>query len=352
MDKTNVSCNIFVILGPARSGTSAITRALKTLGIDLGNHLTRASKTVNPTGFWEDNEVVYKINREIFNQLDCLSAGVKLLDDSVLCGESLKSLKHSAINLVKQRFSTTTSWGFKDPQTTRLVPFWQTVFLNLNLNEHYIIALRNPLSTAQSYQNLSGVELETGLLLWLMHIVPAVQKTMGKTRVIMSYERLMTNPRDELKRLQKNLKIMTPLQDDEVNQYTNEFLDKNLYRNQSSVENFKSHSGVQLFPICLQTYDLLLRVAQDELSFDDAEFISEWQKIWNYVEKEQPFFHYIDTLLMRCHQAERKLRLIQRSKLWKLIYPFRVIQDTLHAVKHANKKKIVSQSDEMSLPFI
>lgn len=348
MENTGLSKNIFVILGPARSGTSAIARALKTLGIDLGEHLTRASKTVNPTGFWEDNEVVYKINREIFSQIGCLSAGVTLLKKDILLSDNLKSVKQSAINLVKQRFSKTTSWGFKDPQTARVIPFWQSVFLNLNLREHYIIALRNPLSSAKSYQNLSGAALETGLLLWLMHLVPAIQQTTGKTRIVISYERLMENPRSQLERLQKNLKPTTPLIDDEVNQYVDAFLDKNLYRNQLSYENFKSHRATKLFPICLQVYDLLLRVAQDELHFEDAEFRNEWQAIWNDIEKEEAFFHYIDSLLMRCYQAERKLRSIHRSTVWKMLYPFRVIQNAL-SVKRKNN---LNEPNELPLPFL
>ncbi|HSW68961.1 MAG TPA: hypothetical protein VLI69_02220 [Gammaproteobacteria bacterium] len=325
--------NIFVILGPARSGTSAITRALKVLEIDLGSNLTRASKTVNPKGFWEDNEVVYKINREIFNKLDCLSSGVTLLDRQILLGDRLKSIEQSAIALVKQRFSNTTSWGFKDPQTSRLIPFWQSVFASLSLNEHYIIALRNPLSSAQSYQNLSGADIETGLLLWLMHLVPAIQETTGKKRIIVSYERLMENPLAELQRLKKNLEITTALRTENVDQYVHEFLDKNLYRNQFSYEDFKSHSATKLFPLCLQTYDLLLCVANDELHFDDEKFTTEWKKILNHLEKDKLFYRYVDSLLKKHHQIAKKLRSIQRSTLWKMLYPLRIIQEGLRTLK-------------------
>ncbi len=329
--------NIFVILGPARSGTSAITRALKALGIDLGNHLTRASQTVNPTGFWEDNEIVYKINREIFSQLNCLSSGVTLLDEKIFLGDSLALLKQSAIELLKHRFSTTTAWGFKDPQTTRLLPFWKSVFASLHLKEHYIIALRNPLSSAQSYQNLSGADIETGLLLWLMHIVPAIQETMGKKRVVVSYERLMENPRDELKRLQKNLDITTVASEDEVNHYIHAFLDKDLYRNQFSEEALKSHPAATLFPLCLQTYDLLLRTARDELDFESAEFLTAWQNIWNAIYHNQTFYRYIDSLLKKQYDAKKALRSIHRSRVWKMVYPLRLIQDTIHAFRYGKK---------------
>jgi len=338
MDKVSVPNNIFVILGPARSGTSSITRALKALGVDLGNKLTHPSKSVNPTGFWEDNEIVYKINREIFSQLNCILNGVTLLDGKILRGDALNSLKQSAISLVKQRFNTTTSWGFKDPQTSRLIPFWQSVFASLNLNEHYVIALRNPLSSAQSHHNLSGADIRTGLLLWLMHIAPAIQETTGKNRVIISYENLMKNPKHQLDRLQKMLKIASTSQDADVNQYIHEFLDKKLYRNQFSYDNLKSHPAMQLFPLCLKTYDLLLRVAHDEISFEDAEFKNEWQHIWNLINEQQLLHDYIDSLLNKNNVVEKKLRYIQHSRVWKIMYPLRVIQDGMHTY-HAKKNK-------------
>ena len=69
---------------PARSGTSTIAMAMRAAGVDLGNHLTRPSKTVNPKGFGEDNEVVYKINREIFNQINrtshCFARSKEILE--------------------------------------------------------------------------------------------------------------------------------------------------------------------------------------------------------------------------------------------------------------------------------
>ena len=42
-----------VVLGAGRSGTSAITRALQAIGVDLGDDL-RPGGGKNPTGFFED----------------------------------------------------------------------------------------------------------------------------------------------------------------------------------------------------------------------------------------------------------------------------------------------------------
>ena len=52
-----------VVLGAGRSGTSAITRGLQTLGVELGDQL-RPGGGKNPTGFFED-ESLMKINKRL-----------------------------------------------------------------------------------------------------------------------------------------------------------------------------------------------------------------------------------------------------------------------------------------------
>ena len=47
--------SVVTVLGPPRSGTSAITRALECLGVDLGKSEDhRIADPANPKGFWED----------------------------------------------------------------------------------------------------------------------------------------------------------------------------------------------------------------------------------------------------------------------------------------------------------
>ena len=45
-----------VVLGPGRSGTSALTRAVATLGVDLGSNLKQGTSK-NARGFFEDLDI-------------------------------------------------------------------------------------------------------------------------------------------------------------------------------------------------------------------------------------------------------------------------------------------------------
>ena len=48
---------VAVVLGMHRSGTSAVARALKAVGVSLGDTLIPPSIGVNDRGFWEDAEI-------------------------------------------------------------------------------------------------------------------------------------------------------------------------------------------------------------------------------------------------------------------------------------------------------
>lgn len=56
-----------VVLGMHRSGTSAVARALLTLGVNLGRNLMGGSPD-NPKGYWE-NRVFVKINERLLSSL-------------------------------------------------------------------------------------------------------------------------------------------------------------------------------------------------------------------------------------------------------------------------------------------
>lgn len=65
---SNKEKTVIIVLGMHRSGTSAITRSLKALGIDLGNNLMAESERNNPKGFWEDVDI-NNLNIDLLNAL-------------------------------------------------------------------------------------------------------------------------------------------------------------------------------------------------------------------------------------------------------------------------------------------
>ena len=327
--------NVYVVLGMARSGTSAIARGLKALGIDLGKHLIAGDAAWNAKGFWEDTDIVYSINRSVIAAQDYSWQNAMRTETY----SQLVEFKGAAQHLLKQRMAATEHWGFKDPRTALILPFWKEVFQHLHLDDHYVIALRNPLASAYSYQKVTGVDIEEGLLLWLMHLIPAIDGTHGKKRVMVSYDFMLQNPRAQLERMRNKLHITLPRDEKEIDVYVNEFLDKNLTHHEYSDDNLKSHPAFGVAPMCLQVYSTLMKLTKDEMAFDSDEFTQTWQQIKNEFAAVHPIYCYIDTLLKRNKTLVREQRTMRRSLPWKLIYPLRKLDDMLRALRNKSRQR-------------
>lgn len=312
---------IYVVLGMARGGTSAVARALGVVGVDLGENLTRADKIWNPTGFWEDNDIVYKINRNLFSLLGEAWMSTQLIDVEKLHSDNLATLHVDAVNLLEKRISQSTNWGFKDPRTAKLLPFWQRVFAELKLNECYVIALRNPLSSARSYSHLSGERLESCLLFWVMHMVSAIENTQGKNRIIVNYDSLLKQPEVELIRMVEKSNNGLVIDPDEASHYVNHFLDKKLHRHASDEEELLNNPAIQAVSLSAKIYFLLGKVARDELRFESNEFAAAWLEIMCEFRGNYPAYQYINKVINRTRALDKKIHKIRKSLPWKFISP-------------------------------
>lgn len=346
MDGAAAKKNIFVVLGMARSGTSAITRGLTALGIDLGSTLTGTGplNRWNPKGFYEDSDIVYKINRGVSYALDDVWMSLHLIDKQCKNNPALNTLKISAAELLAERLQNTQYWGFKDPRTSRILPFWQEVFASLNVNDNYIIALRNPLASASSWQRLSKTDIEIGLLLWMMHLIPAVNGTQDRRRLVVSYDLVLQHPQEQLERIKQHFNVTAPVDAAKMHEYAHDFLDKKLQHYECSDDDLKSHPASAVAPLAIKIYALLMKLAKDELASDSDEFKSVWQGLMKEFEAIYPTYFYMDVLLKRHKILERKLRNIQKSIPWKLLYPLRVIDDALRArrTKKRQQKRLLT----------
>lgn len=320
--------HIYAVLGMARSGTSVITRGLQAVGVDLGDQLYRPDHR-NPKGFYEDVDIVYKLNRSILYHLDYPMLPNVVAAEIQNGNKLLAQYKQRAIKLLEQRFVNTNHWGFKDPRNIVLLPFWQDVFAELSLNQHYVIALRNPLASAQSVQKLSKKELEQGLLAWLLHLYSAVELTQGHQAIVIAYEAMLKQPKTQLERLKDKLCVHTAWDNAAVKEYENNFLDKHLQHYHFSDAELTIHPAMKVLPLCIDLYRLLQQLASDELSFDSSRFQSQWADVQMKYREHYPVYEYLLKLLKELKLMERKLRTVRKSVPWKLLYPLRLIDDTL-----------------------
>ena len=265
---SNKEKTVIIVLGMHRSGTSAITRSLKALGIDLGNNLMDEAERNNPKGFWEDVDI-NNLNIDLLNALGYDWHTITPISKIELTSPTAESFKLRAVTLLREKLKNTTMFGLKDPRICRLLPFWKTVFEHLAINVRYIIASRNPMSIVRSLNKRDGFDFTKGYYLWLDHIIHSIDKTSDTLRIVVDYDLLIESPEEQLKRIADFLGINFDLESKDLLEYKKDFLESSLRNTQFTQEDLLLEPSAP--KLAIQIYHLLYKVSKDEISLESPE---------------------------------------------------------------------------------
>lgn len=303
---------IIVVAGMHRSGTSAITRGLQTLGVQLGERLIPAVPNDNDKGFFEDIEV-NALNMELLNALDSDWDAFPTILPSVFEQDGLEEYKARATQLIRSKVGER-PLGLKDPRMARLLPFWQSVFERAKVHASYVIAIRNPMSVAQSLKRRNGFDYEKSYLLWLEHVVPAILHTRGLRRVAVSYESLISDPHAQLKRIAGALDLPFARDSREMQDYVGEFLDVRLRHAECDLSDLRADSAAPLYVV--DAYEMLLRLARDEVGHDAPEVEQLFMRLQANLEILRTAFNYMTRSDRRIIERDERIArlLIERDR--------------------------------------
>ena len=265
-----------------RSGTSALARGLQMLGVYLGNDFI-SPKPDNPTGYWEDRNI-YEINERLLAVFGLKWEEVALIDDARWDAPGVEALRTEAVAYLRSQFVSHSLWGFKDPRTIRLLPFWRSVLRSLEVDESYLLVIRNPRSVANSLIRRHGMDAVTAHLLWLVYVVPNLSMIANRPFIVADYDLVMADPRQELERIAKGLKI--PLTDTSragIDQFVSDFLDPNLRHSFFNVSDFEL--DLNLPPLTREAYLWLRSLATDQTANDSPRFWEAWERSRKAVER-------------------------------------------------------------------
>ncbi|MHB8253075.1 MAG: glycosyltransferase [Acidiferrobacter sp.] len=256
---------LIVVLGMHRSGTSAITRGLQVLGVDIGSRMMPAVEGDNVKGYWEDIDL-NALNIEMLNAIggDWHQVSALSRDDFVALRERGYLLR--AVDLLREKVCNIPIFGFKDPRVAKLLPFWKAVFDHCQFNVAYVVAIRNPLSVAKSLAKRGGIDAEKSYLMWLGHVIVSIAETVGVMRALVDYDRLMENPDDELNRLSRQLGL--EVDHVKLQEYRNEFIDHGLRHSLYTLNDLSLESACP--PVVNEMYAELLKVAADKTTLDNV----------------------------------------------------------------------------------
>jgi hypothetical protein len=265
-----------------RSGTSALARGLQMLGVYLGNDFI-SPKPDNPTGYWEDRNI-YEINERLLAVFALKWEEVALIDDARWDEPEVEALRTEAVAYLKSQFVTHPLWGFKDPRTIRLLPFWRSALRSLEVDESYLLVIRNPRSVADSLIRRHGMDAVTAHLLWLVYVVPNLSMIANHPFIVADYDIVMADPRRELERIAKGLKIpVTDTSKAGIDQFASDFLDPNLRHSYFNASDFEL--DLNLPPLTREAYLWLRSLATDRTANNSAQFWSAWENSRKAVER-------------------------------------------------------------------
>ena len=259
---------IIVVLGMHRSGTSAITRSLTALGVELGDRLMPA-KPDNEKGFWEDLDL-YALNIELLHALGHEWNTHVPIDPQELMDDRLSFLKLKAVELLRRKTQDTPIWGIKDPRMSRLLPFWKSVFASMGFQVSYLLVVRHPTSVASSLKKRNGLEPEKSYYLWLDHTVHSVIETADCNRIVVDYDLFMDHPEEQLSRIAKGLDLPVGEKWPQgLYELKRDFLDTELRHTRFREEDLRLDPSAP--PQVIDVYALLRNLATDELQLKSPE---------------------------------------------------------------------------------
>ncbi len=256
---------LFVVLGMHRSGTSAITRGLQVLGVDLGDRLMPDIAENNEKGFYEDMDI-NALNVEMLNALHNDWFHLSLIHKNDWALLKTAGYFQRALELLQQKTTDKTLFGFKDPRLSKLLPFWKEVFRRGNYDVNYIVALRHPLSVALSIAKRNGIDIEKSHFLWLIHTVHSLSEVAGGSFVVVDYDNLMQDAGKQLERMAKQFHLQINLS--EFEKYKSEFLDDGLRHTRFTYENLMTHE--RSFDFLRDVYATTTALANDNQANEES----------------------------------------------------------------------------------
>ena len=187
--KTNQERNMAgaLVLGPGRSGTSAVVQAFVAAGYFAGEEKDlHGPAPTNPLGHFESLAVM-EINEELLARFDCSWwAAAPSVDEQLPHREEVVPRLRAAVDALTGAAGEVPV-VLKDPRINSLLPLWRPAIEGVL---HPVIAVRDPLEIARSHSQMEGTSTVHALAAWEAQMTIVLQQLDGTEVTIAPYEQL------------------------------------------------------------------------------------------------------------------------------------------------------------------
>ena len=192
-----------MVVGPPRSGTSAISGVIEALGFSFGSH----ERFVDPK-IYAYNPIFYELeslNRLndriiesfgcIFNDHDCLLAPSDYTD------EVFERFFGEIRDLVATEFVGAEAIGLKDTRFCLTAPLWIRALKALGYEVRVVCTARNVLASLDSNSRISGRDFRHSQRIVILGYVAAACNLVNIDKICINFDMLVETPVAEVKRL-------------------------------------------------------------------------------------------------------------------------------------------------------
>ena len=192
---------LVIVLGMHRSGTSLCANMLAGLGVDMAE--AAAPSPDNPRGHWERPRI-NDLHDEIFAM-----HGARWTDASHHLALPPNWHEEPAIRGIRAKLAAYLTpllnhpgpIGFKDPRTARLLPLWDQLLEELNLEPRYVFCIRDPAQVARSITTRDRTVRAHAEYRWLIYNAHALHGVGHRPVCIIPYGDWFTAPLATARRL-------------------------------------------------------------------------------------------------------------------------------------------------------
>ncbi len=281
IEYTGTKKRIIAVVGVPRSGTSAITKGLDAMGIDIGKNLNSPPDIGNEKGFFEDADI-NSLNYGLLKMLTGKPDNAILIDLKNIPEQVITIFKSAAKNILKERLCNTDIFGFKDPFIAKLLPIWMEIFNELQLNVSFVVVCRNPKSSALSMVKRGNMDIIIAYYIWLSGMVSVfdciLNPMLSSDAVFVDYDDMLENPEEQLLKIASRLKLKIDHENNPAfKEYINDFLTNSMRHAAFTIEDLKI--DVNIPPKVTEFYILLRKLCSEALYITDSNVIREFTKI-------------------------------------------------------------------------
>jgi len=193
------------VVGYYRSGTSALSGALASLGVKFYNDADPNEH--NPLGFYEIPELI-EFDVDLFVKLGVDWTDVRGLQQGWWERPDLAAFSSRLDGIIRRRFGGNDRvWGLKHPHLCRTLPIYERVVRQAGHRPHVVHIFRDPWTAASSQQLKNGLSRAHALLLWMSYVTSAEAVARHLPRSWLTYHDLLADPLVQIGRVESELNL-------------------------------------------------------------------------------------------------------------------------------------------------